>query len=461
VNGSPAARFLHPTGRGGWAWTVSTGIHSRLPQRARIVQQPRPADALTHTALTHFMLHLVLFDDAVSRAWEPFALTRPGGELRFGALTTRQRAERVFGARCVAHLGAEHLAGFEEGDSPPVRGCADPPEEGDRLFLSSRAVPAWGSGEAWLARRGGSGALIVDGEVAGWFAPEGTPAPEPEFFAHPPMILDRTGAVELEGRMIGPVWELMSGNPGQVAADVAALFPDAGDADLPAASHRFGGHPLVMGVGVRIEPGVVFDTSAGPVWLDDGVTVRAFTRLAGPAYVGRNSIVLGGHLEAVTIGEGCRIRGEFAQSVCLDRVNKAHDGHIGHAYLGAWVNLGAETTNSDLKNNYGNVRLWTPAGETDTGELKVGCFLGDHVKTGIGLLLNTGTVVGAGSNLYGALLPPRHVPPFSWGTGEDLTAYRVEKFLDVAARAMARRGVTLSESAAGQLRRAWERGRSA
>jgi UDP-N-acetylglucosamine diphosphorylase/glucosamine-1-phosphate N-acetyltransferase len=201
---------------------------------------------------------------------------------------------------------------------------------------------------------------------------------------------------------------------------------------------------------------VVFDTTAGPVWLDDGVTVKAFTRLAGPAYVGRNSIVLGGHLEAVTIGEGCRIRGEFAQSICLNWVNKAHDGHIGHAYLGAWVNLGAETTNSDLKNNYGPVRLWTPEGEKDTGELKVGCFLGDHVKTGIGLLLNTGTVVGAGSNLYGALLPPKYVPPFSWGTGEDLTAYRVDKFLDVAARAMSRRKVTLSESAAGQLRRAWE-----
>ncbi len=409
-----------------------------------------------HSALFTLMVSLILFDDAVSRRWEPFALTRPGGELRFGALTTRRRAERVFGARCVAHLAPDHLRGFEDGDAPPVLGYAEAPAEGDRLFLSARAVPAWGSGEVWAARRGGAGPLIVNGEVAGWFAPDGTAAPGPDFFEHPPTILDRTGAVELEGRMIGPVWELMSGNPGQVSIDVAALFPDAGDAPLPQGSYRFGEHALVVGNGVRIEPCVVFDTSAGPVWLDDGVTVKAFTRMAGPAYVGRDTIVLGGHLEAVTIGEGCRIRGEFAQSVCLHHVNKAHDGHIGHAYLGAWVNLGAETTNSDLKNNYGSVRLWTPEGEKDTGELKVGCFLGDHVKTGIGLLLNTGTVVGAGSNLYGALLPPKYVPPFSWGTGEDLTAYRVDKFLDVASRAMARRKVTLSEAAAGQLRRAWE-----
>src|SRR5206468_12682227 len=153
-------------------------------------------------------------------------------------------------------------------------------------------------------------------------------------------------------------------------------------------------------------------------------------------------------------------RGEFAESVCLGWVNKAHDGHIGHAYLGAWVNLGAETTNSDLKNNYGTVRLWTPAGERDTGEVKLGCFLGDHVKTGIGLLLNTGTVIGAGSNIYGSAMPPRYVPPFSWGTGDDLSAYRQDRFLEVAERAMARRKVTLGEGARAQLHAAWSRGRT-
>src|SRR5829696_5250215 len=238
-------------------------------------------------------LSLILFDDAVAARWEPFALTRPGGELVFGTMTLRARAERVFGARCVAHLGADHLQGFEEGDAPPVLACADAPAEGDRLFLSARAVPAWGSGEVWAQRRGGAGAVIIDGEVAGWFSPDGTPAPGPEFFDSPPTILDRTGAVELEGRMVGPVWELMSGNPGQVSIDVAALFPDAGFGPVPQGSHQFGGHALVLGNGVRIEPCVVLDTTAGPIWLDDGVTVKAFTRLAGPAYVGRNSQILG------------------------------------------------------------------------------------------------------------------------------------------------------------------------
>ena len=401
------------------------------------------------------MLSLILFDDEVTQGWQPFALTRPAGELRFGALTARQRAEREFGAPCVGYLCPDHLRGFAEGESPPVLGYGEAPSEGNRLFLSARAIPAWGSGGEWIEQRGGAGMLLVGGEVAGWFAPEGTPAPEPEFFLGSAQTADRTGAVDLPGRMLGPVWELMSGTPEQLTEDVAALFPDVGDAQLPAGVHRFGAYPLVLGQGVRLEPGVVFDTGTGPIWLDDGVQVKAFTRLAGPAYVGRNSIVLGGSLEAVAIGEGCRIRGEFAQSVCLNWVNKAHDGHMGHAYLGSWVNLGAETTNSDLKNNYGPVRLWTPQGEVDTGELKMGCFLGDHVKTGIGLLLNTGTVVGAGSNLFGAAMPPKYVPPFSWGSGDDLEDYQLEKFLEVAARAMSRRQVELAPAMRDQLSRAF------
>jgi UDP-N-acetylglucosamine diphosphorylase / glucose-1-phosphate thymidylyltransferase / UDP-N-acetylgalactosamine diphosphorylase / glucosamine-1-phosphate N-acetyltransferase / galactosamine-1-phosphate N-acetyltransferase len=187
------------------------------------------------------------------------------------------------------------------------------------------------------------------------------------------------------------------------------------------------------------------DTSHGPIWIDDGATIRSFTRLAGPSYIGRRSVVLGGTVAAVSIGPVCKVHGELAESVCLGYTNKQHDGHIGHAYLGRWVNLGAETTNSDLKNNYGAIRIWTPQGEMDTGEIKLGCLLGDHVKTGIGLLLNTGTVVGAGSNLFGAAMPPKYVPPFSWGSGDELTAFRSDKFLQVAERAMGRRGVELGD----------------
>ena len=139
----------------------------------------------------------------------------------------------------------------------------------------------------------------------------------------------------------------------------------------------------------------------------------------------------------------------------LGYVNKAHDGYIGHALVGRWVNLGALTTNSDLKNNYGTISVWTPDGDVDTGQIKVGCFLGDHVKTGIGTLLNTGTVVGSGSNIFGGAMPPVAVPPFSWGSGSNLTEYRLDKFLETAERVMARRDVALTPGVRAVLEAAW------
>jgi UDP-N-acetylglucosamine diphosphorylase/glucosamine-1-phosphate N-acetyltransferase len=404
-------------------------------------------------------LTLILFDDAAAQRWEPFALTRPAGELLFGTLRLRERAERVLGARCAAHLAAGHLAGFAEEGTPPVLGLGEAPADGARLFLSARAVPAWGAGAALSGRDCEAATLTMAGETVGWLLPAGVAAPGPEALLDPGSARIPAEPLELPGRVLRHVWELMSGTPEQVAEDVGALFPSPAPAVLPQGVFRIGEGAVVLGEGATVEPGVVLDTSGGPIWLDEGAKVRAFTRLAGPAYVGRGSTVLGGSLESCSIGPVCKIRGEFAESVALGYVNKAHDGHIGHAYLGAWVNLGAETTNSDLKNNYGTIRLWTPDGDTDTGEIKIGCFLGDHVKTGIGLLLNTGTVIGAGSNLYGAAMPPKYVPPFSWGTGDELVPYRADKFLEVAERAMARRDVGLPESARRQLRAAWERGR--
>jgi UDP-N-acetylglucosamine diphosphorylase / glucose-1-phosphate thymidylyltransferase / UDP-N-acetylgalactosamine diphosphorylase / glucosamine-1-phosphate N-acetyltransferase / galactosamine-1-phosphate N-acetyltransferase len=188
-------------------------------------------------------------------------------------------------------------------------------------------------------------------------------------------------------------------------------------------------------------PPVVLDAREGPIHLAEGVEVQALTRLEGPAWIGPGTRLQGGIFSSLSAGPVCRLRGEIEASVLNGWCNKAHDGYLGHAVLGRWVNLGALTTNSDLKNTYGTVRVPISAsGTVDTGLIKIGVLLGDHVKTGIGTLLNTGTVVGTGSTLFaGGGLPPRWVPPFSWGAGGTLVPYRLEAFLDVAERAMARR----------------------
>lgn len=393
---------------------------------------------------------LYLFDDRQARRWAPLTLTRPAGELLYGCLTMRRRAELVFGVPCLGHLSRSDLGGFDEPGGAPVIERDEVVDEGTRVFLSSRAVPAFAEVEIPAARR----RIMVDGRPAGWIVPEGDDAPIDEWMRTPERAPSDAEAIELDGHLLEHVWDLVDRNAEQLSADIEQLWPR--DHATPEGMIRIGEHTVSLGDGAEIEPGVHVDVREGPVRLDDGARVEGPARITGPLYVGRDSTVLGGSVGVSSIGPVCLVHGEVTDSVFLGYDNKAHDGHIGHAYLGRWVNLGAFTTNSDLKNNYRTVRVWTLDGEKDTGLLKVGCFVGDHVKTGIGTVLNTGTVIGAGSNVFGGLMPPTVVPPFSWGAGSDLRDHRLEKFMETTQRVMARREQGLTPGVTRILRTAWK-----
>jgi UDP-N-acetylglucosamine diphosphorylase/glucosamine-1-phosphate N-acetyltransferase len=201
---------------------------------------------------------------------------------------------------------------------------------------------------------------------------------------------------------------------------------------------------------------VVLDATAGPVLVRRGATVSAFTRLVGPCFVGERASVTADRIAGCSIGEVARVHGELSSTIVLGHANKAHDGFVGHSYLGRWVNLGAGTTTSNLKNTYGTVALWTPEGVRDTGLQFLGTLFGDHAKTGIGLRLTTGAVLGAGANVVDRM-PPKFTPPFAWGAEPPYATYDVERFVRVAARAMSRRGVALGGGAEATLRAAHAR----
>ena len=411
---------------------------------------------------------LILFDDAIARRWYPFTTTRPAGELLFGIATLRSRAEHALELECAGHVAAPGLADYHEPWAPPVLGIDGLDNETLRtvhgvdtgeglVFLSSRLVaePDGLPDEPAL--------LIAEGAVVGCRIGPDDDLPGHTFFLDPDAHAPDLPRHDLDGRLVEHVWELMSGNAARVARDLE----QADHAALPPDVHHLGDGPVSVGEDVEIAPGVVLDTRGGPIRLDDGVTVHPFTRLVGPAYIGPGSTLLGGPFDAVSIGPVCKVRGEIEETVILGYSNKAHDGFLGHAYLGMWVNLGALTTNSDLKNNYGAVRVWTPAGEVDTGSRKIGCMLGDHVKTAIGTLLNTGSVIGAGTNIFpvpdaddgrpAPAMPPKHLPPFSWGDAD--TPYDLDRFLDTAETVMARRDVQLTDGQRALLTRAWNAAR--
>ena len=384
---------------------------------------------------------LFLFDDPVARDWRPFTLTRPAGELLFGTETLRARAERVWGLRCEGHLAGTALLDYDEPGAPR---CV-PPEavgsDGDRLCLSSRFACDTGGiafGGPALLTAGGTepvGAWVPDGKAFPASLPHGEWPDWPE-----------TG---LDGTLLGSLWDLMEKNGDRLVAD-GSRFPDGG---LPRHVHRIGGRGVSVGEGAVVEPGAVLDTRNGPVIVGAGARVQAPCRVAGPAYIGRGSTVLGGVLDNVGIGPVCKVRGEVEASVFVGFANKAHDGFLGHSVVGQWVNLGAMTTNSDLKNTYGTVRAAVDGRVIDTGMTKAGCLLGDHVRTGIGTLLDTGATVGTGASLFGGGMMPRDVPPFSWGGAGGLVDHEIDRFLETAARAMARRGVDLT----GRTRRLYRR----
>jgi UDP-N-acetylglucosamine diphosphorylase/glucosamine-1-phosphate N-acetyltransferase len=401
------------------------------------------------------MSRLYLFDDAVAAEWRPFSWTRPVGELIFGGCSFRERAERVTDIRC-AGLVSPHLDGFDEPGAPPVVRQAGITPDAPRIWMNSRFVPDW---RARIAVEDAEAVLVCGGLPVGWIAPAGAAGPPPALLGGTE-VPDGAPRVEVAGRLLEGFWELVTRHGAQLESDMRRLVGDGAGA-VPDGVTVLGDDGLRLGEDVTIEPGVVIDCSAGPVWLEDGVTVRAFTRLAGPARIGPGSTLLGGTFDSVTIGPRCKVRGELEASVILGYSNKAHDGFIGHAVIGRWVNLGALTTNSDLKNNYGTVRIATATGEVDTQSMKVGCFIGDHVKTAIGTMINTGTVVGPGSNIFGGM-PSKHVLPFSWGGGDD-SVHALDRFLGTAQTAMRRRNVALTPGVRAVLERAFEasRGRSA
>ena len=379
---------------------------------------------------------LFLYDDAVARNWQPFSLTRPAGEMLFGTETLRARIERVFGMACSGHLAGGGLLGFEEPDAPGCTTLKRTGVTGARLYLNSRFVPE--EGAVPPIDYGGATLLTAGSAVVGALVPHGVEVPVALLAAEEPPAWPE---VPLAGEVLHTVWGLMASSGNRIRSDGARYE----GTDVPAGVHVVGSGMVSVAEGAQVEPGVFLDLSAGPIIVSRGARVQAPARIVGPTYVGPDSLVLGGVVAGSAIGPGCRIRGEVESSVILGFANKAHDGFLGHSIAGRWVNLGAMTSNSDLKNTYGVVRLRTGGSVVDTGLLKVGCFLGDHVRTGIGTLLNTGTVVGAGSNLFGGGMPPRDVPPFSWGGERELGEYRLDRFLDTAARIMSRRGVPMTD----------------
>lgn len=252
---------------------------------------------------------------------------------------------------------------------------------------------------------------------------------------------------ELKARLINHIWETVKYNAEAIKEDFWLMGMKGIKGKMAPESVIYGPEENVyVAPGAEIHPLVVLDTKGGPVIIAEGAKIFPFTRIEGPAYIGPNCQIVGGKIrEGCSFGPECRVGGEVEESIIQGYSNKYHDGFLGHAHLGEWVNLGALTTNSDLKNDYSTVSIKNGDGLQDTGEMKVGSFIGDHTKTSIGTMLNTGTIVGIMCNVLGVgALPPKYIPSFTWFLKSKLIdGPGLPNQLTTAKTAMARRGKEL------------------
>jgi UDP-N-acetylglucosamine diphosphorylase/glucosamine-1-phosphate N-acetyltransferase len=403
---------------------------------------------------------ICIFEDPQYVKLLPLVYTRPVYDLRCGILSLREKIQQKYPNANVALLCRPHLAEVVRQQNPGLQ--VNEVHSGDCLFLNGRILA-----DPQLAKKiplRGESALYLSGNIvvairigSDRHAPVKGDFSEVFDVEHFAELLK----IQVDVKLIEYPWHLVAGNGGEIAADFTYLMKSkqrTKKAKVYAGAHLVSRSNIFIDTGASVKPGVVLDGENGPIYIGKNAKIFPNAVIEGPAFIGAGTLIkIGAKIyENTSIGEMCKVGGEVEASIIHSYSNKQHDGFLGHSYLGMWCNLGADTNNSDLKNNYGNVKVFVNGKEVDTGSQFVGLTMGDHSKSGINTMFNTGTVVGVSSNVFGAGFPPKFIPSFAWGGADGLQAYDIEKALEVARRVMRRRKVEMTDADEKLLKRIFE-----
>ncbi len=396
-------------------------------------------------------MKILLFEDDSFDLLYPLTYLRPVFELRCGATNLRQKIQEKF-PDSELHLETRDILNDVVADtygSGAVNNAERLSPDDDLLLVNAGAIltaPA----ETYTEKQ--RVAATEAGDFVWAFLHRDTVRElEPE--SGPDLArkaTDRFGNDETDDILMKYPWDLVHWNASQIESDFEALYGPALEVELDGAVGVFGHREnLHIAEGAEVQPCVFLDCREGPIIIDKGARVHAHSSIHGPAYIGRDAQLFEARVrEGTSIGPVCRAGGEIEESIMHAHSNKYHTGFLGHSYVCEWVNLGALTTNSDLKNDYSSVSVYVGGQPMDTGEMKVGSFIGDHTKTSIGTLLNTGSMVGIMCNLMaGASVLPKDIPSFCWYLeGRISKGLGLKEALKTARAAMGRRGVELTEA---------------
>ncbi len=384
---------------------------------------------------------LAVFEDDVYARLYPLTYLRATFELRSGMMSAAERVREAVGATGVAYYARELLA-------PVLRTRLDGPVndpaalEGELLLVNGRVLDRG-------VRDLGPGEVVRDdGHVlAARLAADDLREERSSLES----LLAALSTRPRSGRKLRSAaypWDLVNFNGEMIAEDFFARGRRGVEGEFHASSVVQGPEEnFFLAESARVEPFVCIDCRGGPVYIDSGAVVSPHTRIEGPGYIGRDTMLVGGKVrEGCSIGPVCRVGGEIEETILHGYSNKYHDGFLGHAYVCEWVNLGALTTNSDIKNDYSTVKIPVEGRPVDTGSVKVGCFIGDHTKTSIGTSFNTGSHIGVMTLLVGSGgVLPKFVPSFAWFVAGCIAkGFGLDAMLKTARAAMGRRKKDLS-----------------
>lgn len=395
-------------------------------------------------------MRLCIFEDRRVTNLAPLVYSRPVYSLRCGALSLFEKIQHLLPkAKFSLHVRPE-LTELTREEYPgyPVNSL---PEE-DTWLVNGRVIADERLASFLRKNAGTKNMLVADGELIAVHVGQSSLAALAHLFSGSPFTpepFDGLKEVAFEGSLIRYSWDLIRETMVELERDFGLIHPVKKLAGTIAeGAHLLGKRNIIIGKGSVIQPGVVLDAVHGPIIIGTHVTIMSNAVIQGPACIGDNSIVkIGAKIyHGTSIGRWCKVGGEIEASVVHSHSNKQHDGFLGHSYIGSWVNLGADTNTSDLKNTYGHVSVDVGGEMINTGEQFVGLTMGDHSKTGINVMFDTGTVVGVSANIYGAGLPPKFVPSFAWGEKNAFLPYDLEKSVETARKVMMRRDVTMSEA---------------
>lgn len=398
---------------------------------------------------------LCIYEDEKAYNFYPLTLTRPVHELFCGMFNLSRKLIRHFPGHRVRYFVRREMVDVLSDTREEI--VVNPRPENGAIFINSRFILQSNLPESFE----NSMAFVANGAHVGGYL-QTTDLKRLRFDKNDILMSDSfTGLpeIQVQGILLEYPWDLIHNNASQICEDFE--FVGQGGQIL---GKQYPNVTLIaqeniyIDLGSKLYPGVIIDGESGPVYIAEGAILMANAVIEGPAFIGKDSrIKIGAKIYGGTaIGEVCKIGGEVEGSIIHGYSNKQHDGFLGHAYLGEWVNLGADTNNSDLKNNYSSVRVSINGDIVDSGSSFVGLFMGDHSKSGINTMFNTGTVVGVSCNVFGGGFPKKDIPSFTWGGVDAEEKYDIEKAIKTAQIVMSRRKKQLTKAQEALLRRIHE-----